>query len=216
MTDFKTKNRSGISRHTLVVKTRVAISHAKRDLDLISDYGIDLNFLENTESKINYLESLPLFKTLKAESNAITREREEARLVLTKELQKSKRRFSLIFPAGSAIYNDYMLGSLTKGDYKAFSEFAGNMISGFEKNIDALTGIGFTEETVSELKTKVADFNAKYVAKKSSSDNSDTPTEERYAAMNAVYSDLIQICKAGKALWIDESSAKYNDYIIYR
>ena len=217
MTDLKIKNRSGISRRAVVVKSEVAIELVKRDLNLISDYGVDQNFIDGFESKVNNLKSLPAYGKLKALSNAVSREKKDAKLVLTKELQKSKRKFAMVFPIGSDIYNDFMRGDLAGVKINDFAKLAVNMIDGLEEHIEALTGVGITEETITQLRNKVADFDSKYVTKEVDNKTADTPTQVRNKAINDVYSDLVLICKAGKALWIDEESpANYNDYLLTR
>lgn len=207
---------NGPSRHAVVAKSEVVILHAKRDMELISVFGISEEFIENFEAKVNNLESLPVYGQILADQVAETEKKEEAKLVLIQNLQKQRRIFAMLFPFGTMEYNHNMKGNLHSMKFEAFKSRVKTMIARFEKYLTELSEFGMTQETIDSLKADFANYLALGTTKTAGKDNGDNSTEDTYAVINDVYSDLKRICDAGKALWIDESPARYKDYVISR
>ena len=206
---------NGLSRHALVVKSEVAIDNVKRDQEEISEFGIDEAFMTSFRAKLDTLINATEFQTLRADKSINSAEIKEKRKALIQNIQKMKRKFELVFPKSSKEYKSTMYGNLWNASTVEFPRMAIRIAQEVEKHLPQLAKVSITAENITSLRTDIVEFET--VSQKSKTKFKSlnfNAARDRKQAMTEVYNDLNQICKAGKALWIDDNYAKYADYVI--
>jgi len=208
---------NGLSHHQMAAKGLVTATSATRDLVLLQDYGVTQETIDSLVEKSNFLEELKSFDTEKALNYLVTKEKIDARLVLTKALQSVKRKFALVYPKGSIIYSTYMAGNLFNGSFEKYANIAEKIVVGLVTFLPSLISVGITQETIDTLTTQLADYRALVTGKSDNLNMSKRATKVRQEAMSEVYQLIVTICEAGKAAWADaDGISHYSEYIISR
>ena len=207
---------NGFSHHALTAKSIVTVMFAKRDVNLLAIFGINEAFIADFETKIQKLKAVSTYSTDKANKVLSTVLREDVRNVLYMELKKVRKRVSMVLPTTSEAYKQHMSGKLSKTSLEEFIKTAERIVEGLKIYSAQLVVLGIDEEFISTLENQIVDFTNVMANDKFIKETSDDNTVERAKAMDAVYSDLSKLCKAGKALWEDDNLARYKDYIIHK
>lgn len=83
------------------------------------------------------------------------------------------------------------------------------------KYLNDLKDDGLTDSLISELDNLIQLYDDSIDSQREAVRLRDINTEERVAAGNRLYKELVKICSFGKVIWYSVNEAKYNDYIIY-
>ena len=77
-----------------------------------------------------------------------------------------------------------------------------------------MVGTGLTQQVIDDFVAVSIEFDDEIDNQKKAIANRDLEVEMRIQSGNALYAELVKMADTGKSIWLDESEAKYNDYVI--
>ncbi|TRX41430.1 hypothetical protein [Flavobacterium restrictum] len=89
------------------------------------------------------------------------------------------------------------------------------MVTAATKYLTTLATEGITATKITTLTTAVTSFDISIDLQTQATNNRDNSTEQRILLANTLYALIIKHSETGKDIWVEESEAKYNDYVIY-
>lgn len=145
-----------------------------------------------------------------------TEEKNAARSRLMNAIRPIRERMKLAFGLNSALYKSHKFLALTKmPDEMLYVRARRIHKTAMLKSVE-LEKAGMTPAMLVAIETENALFLEKTDELDFANYIREEKTAERIVCGNAVYAEMARICEIGKAIWRDESPAKFNEYVIYQ
>jgi hypothetical protein len=181
---------------------------------LLYNYAVaDLDRFKANVATFKELNTDEYWEGLKMEK---TQAKADARAAVLAAVAPVRDRIKMKFGEPSAIYRSLRVGDITRSSDEALYFAAKRVHSvGTAKKTD-LQSKGLTDAMLTALLNAIKGLDdAIDLVEKGISDR-DEQTELRINMANSLYAEMVAICEIGKSAWVNESEAKYNDYVIYQ
>lgn len=144
-----------------------------------------------------------------------TAARDAARGVVEKQLRLFRHAAKIVFGAKSAKYRAFGTKSLTRLTDDALvrnAKMVGKMATRY---LTYLAPEGITPAKIATLDMAKTTFDNAIDAQMDAVNDRDISTEARAVLANELYALISKYSETGKNIWVEESEARYNDYVIY-
>ncbi|RZK04192.1 MAG: hypothetical protein EOO46_17175 [Flavobacterium sp.] len=120
-----------------------------------------------------------------------------------------------VFSAGSAKYREFGIADLTSLKDSDLVRNGKTTVAAATKYLTNLAGEGITAVKVTKLEEARTALDVAIDAQGTAITNRDNATEQRAILGNELYSLVVKYNDTGKDIWVSNSEARYNDYVIY-
>ena len=199
-----------------VQKCDIIAAFCLRDMIKFRLYGFtddDLaRFLANIEA-FKELETDEFYEGLKMEK---TSEKGDTRAALLLAMAPVRDRVKMKFGEQSATYRSLRLAEITKASDEDLYYAAKRLYNMAFTKKTLLAGKGLTDAMLTALMNAYKAHDLAIDTVEIAVSEREEQTENRINMGNSLYAELVAICEIGKSAWVNESEAKYNDYVIYQ
>lgn len=198
----------------------VQLSDAKadaiqRDLSELSDYGLNAAKLQNFRALRDAFANQPDDLILEGEQMEATENKNNSRDELTKQLNRFLTAAINAWGKGSGKYRRMGLTAPTQLTDDELVRATRSVIRTATDLLNELSGEGITAGVISTLQQALQAFDALVDKQAEAIRSRDIATEDRIESGNALYQEMIKLCRTARTYWRDKNEAKYNDYRIY-
>ena len=145
-----------------------------------------------------------------------TQAKNDSRAALLAVIAPVRDRVKMKFGEQSAIYRSLRLAEITKSSDEDLYFAAKRVRSMAGAKKTELQTKGLTDAMLEALDTAIREFDDAIDQVETAISERDEQTEIRVNMANSLYAEMVAICEIGKSAWVNESEAKYNDYVIYQ
>lgn len=145
-----------------------------------------------------------------------TEEKNASRSRLMNAIRPIRERMKLAFGVSSALYKSQKFGFLTKMPDEMLYVRARRIHKMAMLKSTELEKAGMTPAMLTAIEAENASFLEKMDELDFANYVREEKTAERIVCGNAMYAEMARICEIGKAIWRNESPAKFNEYVIYQ
>ena len=216
MLKIKVKREFKFSYAELNVLVNSKTSFAMRDSNEFAEYGYTNSKIQAIIAANQELAQLPSDKEMEGEKMLVTEQKDQLVDNLSLAAHKALTVVAVSNPVNSAFFRQFDIGSLTKLNDAELIHEVNKLIAVAEKYQSQLEADGMTLERIAELKSLRDQLSSVITQKNLAESEREITTEQRVVLANKLYRDTANLCNVGKSIWMDQSEARYGDYIIHK
>jgi hypothetical protein len=144
-----------------------------------------------------------------------TAAREATRVAVEKQVRTIQQAAKTVFNESPAKFRTFGNSDLTRQNDDKLLRIAKQVVRNATRYLSSLAAEGITAEKIAALNAARTTFDNAVDAQIDAMNNRDTAAETRAELANALYALISKYSEIGKDIWIEESEARYNDYVIY-
>ena len=198
----------------LLVNTKAKF--ALRDINEFAEYGYTTAKIQELIVSNQELANLPSDRQLEGTKMMLT----EQKNTLVEQLGLAARKTLMVVSISndihSAFYRQFELGSLTNLNDAELIHKVSKLVAVSEKYQSQLETDGMTLKRIEELKNLQNQLISIITQRDLAEGEREITTERRVLLANKLYKDISNLCNIGKGIWINQSEAKYNNYLIHK
>lgn len=202
----------------LLTRGLAIVAAARRDAVKMAEYGYSAAAIDAIDTKITALLQAPT----DVELAAILKEKTRAKNALQAEaiehvMAQLMQRVGLKYGFNSAVHARFRVSGIQN---RRDGDFLLTLYQVHRKADDAdfktgMASVGLSQAHVDAIGAYATGFQERLMEQDEALRQRDSALENRVAAANALYAEVVKLAGLGKRLWVNESEAKYNDYVIY-
>lgn len=186
-----------------------------RDIVEFTDRGYTPARRAELEAAIETFSKFSSDEQMEGRQMTATAAREAARGATEKQVRVFQQAAKTVFGEKSAKFREFGNNDLTRQGDDRLVRIAKQVGRNATKYLSLLAPEGITAAKITALDVAKTTFDNSIDAQIDATNNRDTAAETRAELANALYALISKYSELGKDIWIEESEAKYNDYVIY-
>ena len=192
------------------------IAFAKRDAIRFQEFGYNSDKIAETEALVEQLRTTERDAELLGEQVRKTHERNTLDTLVRANIRKIQVRLETVYSESNPTFLSlFKVSDLSKITYSELILEGERILRKCRTYSSELTVNGITETLVNEFENVLSQLRETSIDQKLKVADRDYASGNRLQLANNVYKQIFDICAIGKAIWIDENEALYNDYVIY-
>ena len=199
----------------LVGLARNAVMWGTRDLSELTTYGIDINFINTIDDKINEVTNFSTDdELLGAEmdrSETKVANFDDTKVGIRTMMVKVKQ----VFKEDSPTWILFGTRGLNEMNELQLIKCGFRVVRRATQFLNDLQAKGITQAMIDELQATVANFDEAYDKQQDAKFERKSFTVQRLIQANELYAMVSELMASGKDYWYTRNEAKYKNYIIY-
>jgi len=192
------------------------LAFAERDIEKFGLYGYTTETLNSIRAKQQLFSNTEQDDQLMARQVLISETKKQVSAELRTQAKQINVMIDLVYGRTNPEFvNHFTIKELSKISIPELINEATKLVAMAREYQNSLIVIGLTPETINTVEQLIAQLNDVTTSHKISMAKRDLATANRYNNANDLYNSIVDLCKIGRAVWMDESEAHYNDYVIY-
>ena len=199
----------------LAILTREKVAFMRRDVDAFLNFGISEADFAALENAVKDFENIETDVELLYTQTQVTANKEAKAEELRVAIRGVMTRVSLKYHQSSATYRKFGTEAFAQQSDAELMLVAKRVIRVADGLLADLTPLGLTTAMLTTISMLTNELEDLYIDMKMKMSDREIAQENRIAAVNAIYIDLIRYATTGRHIWESSDVAKYNDYLIY-
>ncbi len=216
MFKVKLKREFKFSYAELNVVVNSKTSFAMRDSNEFVEYGYTTEKIQAIIDANQELAALASDKEMEGEKMLVTEKKDQLVDDLSLAAHKALMVVEVSNPVDSAFYKQFEIKSLTKLNDAELIHEVNKLVAVAKKYRSQLEADGMTQDRIAQLKSLRNQLNSVVTQKNLAEGEREITTEHRIVLANKLYKDVVRLCNVGKGIWINQSEARYKDYVVYK
>jgi hypothetical protein len=186
-----------------------------RDIIKFNDRGFNATKRAAIATSIANFDNFPTDESLLGIKVTATATKDAARESIEKQMRTIFLSAKIVFGENSGKYREFGDPNVSAQTDNNLVRSAKMMITTATKYLTDLATEGITAAKITTLTTTRTALDLAIDEQSKAINNRDNSTETRVNLANDLYALVVKYSEVGKDIWVEESEAKYNDYVIY-
>ena len=203
-----------MSQGDLILTSGFKLAFLERDLDDLAKRGLKQERLTSFEKQVEAAAKLPSDEQLDRQKQELTDAATAQRTVAEGGMAEVMSIVAIKNKPTTAAYKTFGSAGLYNASEGDFYVNLGHLLDWADTQVAAYAGQGLTPEMLTDLRAENEKYLLALKAQRLAISTRSAATQTRQIALNALYTELADLCGLGAGFYKQTDKAKHDDYII--